>query len=289
MSRVVVPAVAFGALVAAAASPPARNLYEWMALAPVVVAGQVLVDDGRYVEVLVQAVGRGQVAVGQRLLVDPRRANADRSEASRPLELERGADYLLLLRPQRARRGQTIYELARGVEGARPLPPEGAEVWVEAARQLAEVQDRNDEEATWAAFEQMLASDNPILLDTVLELFAKFRRAEPRLLPRLRKLFAHPRPDLRRRALLVAGDAIRGRPEEALPDPEPLLGDIAGRARGDDRSDVRAAAVEALADFPGTRAEALLRQIAREDPEQEVRYRAERALYERAARGRGRS
>jgi hypothetical protein len=46
---------------------------------------------------------------------------------------------------------------------------------------------------------------------------------------------------------------------------------------------VRVAATGALSRLPGSEVQALLEEIAREDPEQTVRYAAERLLYERRA------
>lgn len=280
MRRGVVP-VAFLAAAAQALAASEWNLYEWMAVAPIVVAGRVAADDGRYVELLVEEGFRGGAAAGALLLVDQRRANLDRPEGTAPVQLERGTRYLVLLEPRRTRRDGTVYALVRGTRGARPVPEEGAAVWLEAAARLAALQERRDEEAVWTAFAEMLAGDNPVLLDTALDMLGKFRRAEAALLPRLRPLFAHPRPDVRRRALGLAGQAVRKSPAGELPDADGLLVEIIARARRDESPEVRGAAVEALGAFPGQRVETVLRQIAREDPEQEVRYRAERALYER--------
>ena len=45
----------------------ARNLYEWSAVAPIVVAAQSLGEDGKYVEVRVERVFRGEIAAGIRV------------------------------------------------------------------------------------------------------------------------------------------------------------------------------------------------------------------------------
>lgn len=282
MRRAAVP-IAFVVAAATAQEPAASewNLYEWMAVAPLVVAGQVVADDGRHVEFLVEEAFRGNATEGLVLLVDQRRANLDRPEGTAPLRLERGMRYVVLLERRRTGKAGAVYTLVRGVRGARQLPEEGAAAWLEAARRLAALQDRKDEEAVWPAFAGMLAGDNPVLLDVALDMFAKFRRAEAGLLPALRRLFSDPRPDVRRRALGLAGEAVRKAPAGDLPDAEGLLVEIIGRARRDESTEVRSAAVEALGAFSDQRAESVLRQVARDDPDQEVRYRAERTLYER--------
>ena len=52
-------------------------------------------------------------------------------------------------------------------------------------------------------------------------------------------------------------------------------------ARRDVTPEVRVAATAALGKLPGPDVRTLLEEIAREDPEQSVRYAAEKRLYER--------
>ncbi len=266
------------------AATPSRNLYEWMAIAPVIVAGHVTVDDARYVEFQVAGVLRGDIVPGALLRIDQRRANRDRAAGTASLSLERHQEYLVLLEPRRSGKASArgTYDLVRGTAGARELPAEGTAAWLDAAHRLAEVQGRKDDELAWQAFGEMLSDPNPILVDTALEMLVKFRRAEPPLLPRLRLLLGSSRSAVRRHALELVGQVAEGRPPEELPDAEGLLVEVIARARRDDVPDVRRAAVAALGAFPGDRTDTVLRRIAREDPEQDVRYQAERVLYERS-------
>ena len=69
---------------------------------------------------------------------------------------------------------------------------------------------------------------------------------------------------------------------EALPERSSLVGALTGRARRDDDTAVRRAATAALAALPDHGNDETLRTIARDDPDQDVRYEAEKSLLERS-------
>ncbi len=280
--------LAWIALIAALAVPAGargaeQNLYEWMATAPVVIAGHAKEVSGRYVETEATTVLRGEMKTGERIRVDLKSANNDREEGQHALRLEPGSDFLLILRPAPAKkRGErAVYQIVRGVQGARAIPPEGGGVLVDAARRLIEIQDKKNELLAWNEFRAMIEDANPILAETAIELFIKFQRGEPELLPSLRPMLDHPRPNLRSRAATLIGDTLRRMRGREIPDEPGLLSDLSGRARRDSSVDVRVAATEALAELPGEAAEEILREIARSDPDQAVRYEAGKHLFER--------
>ncbi|NIR40790.1 MAG: hypothetical protein GWN73_35305, partial [Actinobacteria bacterium] len=107
------------------------NLFEWSAVAPIVVQGEILGEEGKYVALHVNHVLRGDVLPESRILIDRRKANRHRSRNASPkgLKLHAGTVYLVLLEPSENKKGETkarVFSLVRGVQGARPLPPEGA-------------------------------------------------------------------------------------------------------------------------------------------------------------------
>ncbi len=259
------------------------DLYEWMAVAPIVVDGRVRADDGRYVEITVTAPIRGGPAAGALLKVDLKRVNRDREDGQHALKLEAGRDYLLLLSrlPDRMAGADPVYEVVRGVEGAREVPLEGAPALLDAAERLARIQDRKDENGSWHALREMLEETNPILLENSLDLHLKFERGDLELLPVLRPLLDHPRPDVRVRVATLVGQIVRRRRVPEIPDGEGLLGELYGRARADPAVPVRVAATAAFGGVVGRGPEEVLKEISRSDPDQAVRYEAERILYER--------
>jgi HEAT repeat protein len=130
----------------------------------------------------------------------------------------------------------------------------------------------------------MIEETNPLLVETSLALFVKFRRADSSLLPSLRPLLDHPRDDFRTQAIVVIGQILERRGGVEGDDNSGLLAEIVGRARRDASVPVRAAATRALGAIRGPSMDEVLQEIARDDPEQAVRYEAERLLYERGAK-----
>ncbi len=269
---------------AAPAMAAPMDLYEWVAPAPVVVTAEIRSDRGKFLDVELVDVLRGGLPQGRHVMVDLKRANRDREEGRSALKLDPDRRYLLLLRRDDARSKAelTVYALVRGIDGAKELPAEGSAPVVDAVRAFVTIQDRKDEIASWKSFREMLEDTNPVLLETALDLFLKFRRGDLALLPVLRPILDHPRADLRARAARLIGQIVEHRKEADIPDETGILAELFGRARRDDVVEVRVAATIALGGIDGRGTEEILREIARSDPEQAVRYEAERLLYERS-------
>lgn len=280
-------ATSVAALTTLAQTPERRplDLYQWMATAPVVLEGRVLGETGGRVEVQVGTAVRGAVASGDRVLVELRRANREREDGRPALKLDRGVSGLFLLESRPAKKGEApTFGLVRGVDGFRSLPAEGKEAWLDAARKLAAVQDTRNEDRIWTSMTAFLEDPNPILVDTALSNHLRFERGDTRTLEVLRSLLAHPRPDLRRGSAELCSAILRRQGVAQSPEADAILGLLIARARRDEDVAVRAAATRALAAFPEDRTRSILETIAREDPDQEVRYEAERALFERRGR-----
>lgn len=260
-----------------------RNLFEWMATAPVVVGARYAQEIGKYTEVRVVHPVRGDFEVGDLLKVDLRSANREREDFQKRLRLDPGKIYLLLLEADRKGRksSESAYSLVRGVNGAKEIPKEGAPAFLDAVARFAEIQASGSDSLTWQAFERMLEELNPLLIQTSLEQFLKFRRETPELVRRLRPLLDHPRPDLRAGTLQLVGRVIERFPAETIPDFEGLESEVVSHARGDPSVEVRVAATEALRGLSGPSIEELLHEISGGDPDQAVRYAAERQIYER--------
>jgi HEAT repeat protein len=267
--------------------PIRRGLYEWMGMAPIVVAGDVVSDDGKFTQVVVREAIKGQAAPGTTLLIDVRGANRDRDPGVKPLKFDRAVGYLLLLRttPRASGPSGTVFELVRGVQGARPLPAEGRPATLDAARKLAALQERHDDELLWSSLPGFLEDDNPVLVDATLDMFVKFRRGDATLVPLLEPLLGHPTPDVRERSILLLGRILARLGPSDLGERSVVVGEITSRARRDDDARVRRTATVALAPLPDAGIDEALRAIARDDPDQDVRFEAERAVFERGQSG----
>jgi hypothetical protein len=263
------------------------DLYDWMGVAPIVVHVEVQRDAGGAVEAAVLRTIRGDVLPNSLITVRLRHANRERAADDKPLRPRAGDSLLLLLRPASARRRAQPpeFELVRGIRGAREVP-EGGDVLVSAACTLATIQDRKDERLTWEAMGDLMLDPNPFLVATALDHHLKFRRGTLELLVAVRPLLDHPQPGVRERAARLIGDILARHRGHAPPDGSVLHAELAARARRDPAGVVRAAATEALGQLSEDGTEPLLREIAARDPDQHVRYTAERLLYERRSRPR---
>ena len=274
------------ALVPSTSTAAPLSLYDWMGVAPVIVAGRNHGTYGKYAEFTVEAVYRGEAA--REIKVNVRQANRDRDHFlyKEALRFEEGTSYVLLLAPPATRdpAGRSNFELVRGVRGAREIPLEGGGPFLNAVERFASLQDQRDDRVTWRQLAEMLDETNPILIETALDQFLKFQRGEPRLLGSLRPLLDHPAPELRERTARLIGQVLLRNGEESIPDVGNLQNELVARARRDDAIRVRVAAVQALDHLPRDTVQEILEEIARDDPDQSVRYAAEMLMYDREKR-----
>ncbi len=277
----IAPLAALAACVPAAAED--LNLFEWSAVAPIVAEVEVLSMDGPYAELSIDRVFRGELP-HRHLMLSLKAANRERNRVleREPLRMGEAERYVLLLeeRPKGERSKLPVYHLVRGVDGARPVPPEGRPAFFAALEAFVAIHDLRSDNLTWLRFAEMLDETNPLMLQTALEQFVKFRRGEAELGTRVLPLLAHPRPDLRRAASALAGQLVERWGPEAIPEVDLLRAELIAVARRDPRVEVRVAATEALEGFGDEATTEVLREISASDPDQNVRYAAERLLYE---------
>jgi hypothetical protein len=268
--------------------PIKRGLYEWMGLAPIVVAGDVVSDDGKFTQVVVRETIKGGTPPGTTLLIDVRGANRDRDPGVKSLKFDRTVGYLILLRTgPRSADSRQVFELVRGTQGVRPLPAEGRPATLDAARRLAALQERHDDEVLWNTLPSFLEDDNPVLVDATLDMFVKFRRGDGTMVPILEPLLDHPTPDVRERTIVLLGRILARAGPADIAERSVVVGEITSRARRDDDARVRRTATSALAALPDGGVDETLKAIARDDPDQDVRFEAERAVYERGQKSAG--
>lgn len=266
------------------------NLYEWAAPAPIVVEARVYGSGGKFSEIIVTRSFRGPYEPGTQVWVYLRRANADRYSGEDRVVLESDRHYLFLLEeaaPQRPGRPPSL-DLVRGVLGVREIPAEGAPAVLDALDRFVRIQDAKDETAKWDAFRTMIEdAANPVEVETALRMHLKFRRGEPVVVHAARPLVDHPAPTLRELAIDLLGLVVSRNDPEAVPDSDGLRRDLIAHARRDGVIAVRAAATRALAGFTDRSTRLVLEEIASEDPEQAVRYEAEKIIWSRSVAGDG--
>ncbi len=259
------------------------NYYEWTAIAPVVVAGTSLGENGRYIEFSVSRALRGSVEDGETIRIDLKEANRNRRRSDYPqaLKMPAGSDYIVvLLEPLKAKDGGLAFRMARGVRSVRELPLEAQQGLIEAVAMFLEIQDHKDDRITWLRMGQMLETANPLAVNVALEQMFKFRRGTLNDLFSLRPLFDHPDPVIREGSARLAGQIVERHGASDVPEEGALMAELIGLARRDDTVEPRVAATRALAAFGVGRVETVLDEIAESDPDQNVRLSAEKILLE---------
>jgi hypothetical protein len=280
-------ATAFGRILAVTEPPPdpiRLGLYEWMATAPIVIAADVVADDGKFVQAVTRTPIKGGLRAATVVLVDQRQANRDREPGVPASDLVKGRGYLLLLSASTRGKNEAhqVFDLVRGVKGSKELPVEGSDATIAAAVRLAEIQERANDAYLWASLPDLLQDENPLLVDAALDLYVKFRRESVAQVPVLQPLLEHPRPDFRRRAVLLLGRILAKTSSTDLPERPQIIAELTGRARRDEDVGARREAVTALAPLPDTGIDETLRAVAQDDPDQDVRFEAEKSAFVRS-------
>lgn len=280
-------AIAAASLAAAPLRALDENYYEWIAVAPIVVSVEIQGGKSKALEARVGEVIRGSLEPGETIRVDLRRANRERDRELhvKGLQLEPGERWVLLLAPgQPSGEGEPpMFELVRGVDGARPLPAEGSAALLRALRSFDELRSMGEVEG-WLRLRDMLTDTDPMLIDTALQMHLKFRRGDAELFSDLRPLLDHPEPQIRERALALIEQLLSRLGEPQPAERERLQSELVARARRDPLAEVRIAATAALDRLPGDSVLAVLDEIAEADPDQLVRYAAAARAYERRKR-----
>lgn len=265
------------------------NLFEWLGMGDFVVAAENIGSNGKLQEFVVTTSLRGDLPEGTTLSVNLKRANRDRNRAldpkSRKLDLER--TYLLLLDREHPPKKDAVerYGLVRGLRGIRELPSEGTRAYLDAAGRFIEIHDQKDDRVTWRRLEAMLEDTSPLLIETALEQFLKFRRGDSEIQGVLEPLLEHPSPGIRQRTAELLGQILQQHGSPGPAEAARVRQELTSRARRDASIDVRVAATRALDACEGPGVDEVLQTIAADDPDQVVRYTAERLLYERGRRG----
>ncbi|NIM02282.1 MAG: hypothetical protein GTN89_05830 [Acidobacteria bacterium] len=259
------------------------NYYEWTAVAPVVVAGTSLGENGRYIEFRVNHALRGPVEAGEMIRIDLKEANRNRRRSDYPfaLKMPEGTDFIVVLKePYATKAVGRVFPMARNVRSVRELPLEGQQGVLDAVSMFLAIQDHKDDRMTWRLMARLLEETNPLAVRNALEQMVKFRRGTLDHLFSLRPLFDHPDPAIREQAARLSGQIIERHGGVDVPEEAALMAELIGVARRDDTVEPRVAATLALAAFGVARVETVLDEIAASDPDQNVRLSAEKILLE---------
>ncbi len=277
-------------LVEAATTPDSRpgdlNLFQMVARADLIVDVRILKGSLKYALVEVRAAIKG-VPPDFQIRVAFRDFNWSRPKGEPPIVFPDGQREILFLVPQThekpSEKNRDLYTLFRGGAGRITPAAEGPDPRVEATRRLVKIAAL-DAAAQVAALHGLIASDNPALRDTAMKEVTRLRAVDPSLYPVLTGVLSSPEAAMRADAIVLIRQMFLtfGTGEGLMLEEEPgriALARVLELARNDPAPVVRRAAVTALAAWPRRdETGSDLKTLATADPDQEVRYEAQRAL-----------
>lgn len=265
------------------------NLFQLTARADLVVHVRVREGALKFAAVDIIETIKG-TAPTRRLRIAFRDFNWSRGGRDDPIVFPDGQEEILFLVPHaaagRSKKNRDLFDLFQGPQGRITVPAEGAGPMLRALRRLAALASA-DPAAQLDGLRDLLAGDDPRLIETSLEELARLRAADASLYPVLDRLLRSPSAAIRSRTLRLLSQAFSmgGRDDGAGADDRArmALAGVIERARNDQDEAVRVEAVAAMAAWPARReVEPELRAIAAQDPAQAVRYEAERSLYRKS-------
>ncbi len=264
------------------------GLYELTARSDLVVSVKVVSGSQKLAQVSVEEVFRGQAAPGQRLQIAVRDFNFSLSKQEKIVFAD-GETEILFLVPELNSvgkpKGDNRYTLFRGRFGYFTLPREGAGIYLEAVREFAQLTELRDHRELFSRLKGLLHSPNPLLVDAGLKEVLKLDLMEPGMVPTVMGFYEDPAPSRRIAALKLMGGLfsdMKGK-EKPADLQESALPPLIAVARNDPEEEVRVAAVEALGAWGGPAVAETLKEIAKLDAAQAVRYRAEVILLKEGA------
>jgi len=258
------------------------TVFQLLARADLVV--HVRVKDGaqRYALVDVLETLRGE-SPAERLRIDFRDLNLQ-LRGQDLIVFKTDEEYVLFLEKPNWRKpkekNRDLYALFHGRRGRILLPPEGLGVPLEAVREMAKLVGRPPEDQV-ESLRALMIRPNPILRQAVLEELTRMRACSIADLGPLSTLARDPLPAIRGQALATIGVVLKDPGDELSQEPRRIALELCReRARNDAAPSVRIEATRALASWD-RRDDVIpdLRAIASVDPDQSVRYEAERVLF----------
>ncbi len=284
--RVGLPAAALAALLLAAAPAPAAvmSVYERMAQADLVVRARTIDGTLRLAECRVLEVLKGQTDL-RSLYVAFRGDNMTRSRWKDRIVFEDGAESVLMLEPVVDSEGDPKaldrFRLVGGYLGKVDLPREGAEAYIQAFRRLGEILALEDIHQIWEAHKGLILEHNPYLVETGFAEILKFRLGDAAMVPSILEHLDSRHDRFREASLMVLSQVFERahRRDEPVGNEDHVVARLLTAAMEDPVAEVRVAAVRALQAYGRADVVPALRQMAEDDPSQDVRYQATVSVY----------
>lgn len=269
-----------------------QNLYERAAQAKLIVLGTIVEDDSKYAVVHIEETLKGKSA-SDVIQVSFRIENFERKPGEEKITFKSGERVILFLEPVKKSSGklkENTFALVGRSEGKIASSAESLVALVEAIKRFVRIQSLDSQLQIWEEQKKLLAEKNRFMVEAGFQEVIKFRTVRSDMIPRLLEFVRGEHPSFRSYSLILLKqlfeEEARGR--EKIEGREEVIRELVQRARGDEDSSVRVEAVRALAEAGTEDQRELLEAISNSDASQEVRYEAQKALYEMTLKKSGR-
>ena len=257
------------------------DLFDLTLRSDLVIYGRVVDGELKLAEIAILQKLRGQYEE-EHLMVAFRHLNGTRRRWEKRLVFPNGEFVVLFLRRGRLPKSNlVVFEPVRRQYGKMTLPPEGTAGLLEAIRTFAAVADSPTGEH-WERLRELLVDDNPLVVETVLKQFEKHHLATQKEATPLLRILRQAGDRQREQAARILGQLlsdIRNRGEQLIREKD-VINLLITSARNDPSVAIRIWAVRTLQDWASPPAVKALELIAESDPSQDVRFEAERCLFE---------
>ena len=261
-----------------------RTLYEKVAVPDLIIYGTVLEDDQKYALVSVEEVLKGAFQKPS-INVSFRKENLERQQREEKIEFTRGDKVILLLEPFRTDSGRVksdLFTITGRDEGMIRVSAESATLTIEAIRRFVKIQSIKEQKRIWEGQKALLKETNRLMVEAGLQEIIKFWIAEPDMIPLLLEFIRGENLQFRLSAAKIFCQLFEDetRKRARIEGREEVIRELIQKARGDASPSVRVETIKALKRAGNVGLRDIFEAISKGDEDQEVRYEAQKALYE---------
>ncbi len=260
------------------------TLYEKIARAEYVVVATVIDDDDRYALVSVEENIKGDLSKNV-LNVSFRKENLERELGEQKIDFTKGETVVLFLEPSITASGKEkkdVYSPVGRAEGKISVSAESVQLISEAMHRFAKIQALDEQRRIWEEQKTLLKEKNRFMVEAGFEEVIKFKTATSDMVPMLLEFVRGADPLFRIFSCTIFEQLFEKekRQKKSIEGREEVVKEMIQRARGDDTPSVRIGAIRTLEMAGAREYREILEAISKTDDSQDVRYEAERVLYE---------
>ncbi|MEW5807805.1 MAG: HEAT repeat domain-containing protein [Acidobacteriota bacterium] len=266
-----------------------QSLYEKVAVAELIVLSTIVVDDAKYVLATIDEILKGTYQE-ESIQVSFRKENFESKPGEDKITFRTGERAVLFLEPAKRSSGKVkkkIFTLIGRAEGKLSVSEESITLLLDAIKRFVRIQALKNQLQIWDEHKKLLEEKNHFMVEAGLQEIVKFRTADPNIIPQILEFSRGNTPRFRLYSMLILRQLFEGEAngKTRIEGREEIVRTLREKARRDEDPSVRIEAIRAIKTV-GTEDDIdLLETISRTDKSQDVRYEAQKVLYEMKSEG----